>query len=390
MISSSDNKPIPVDCTQIVAQIVEAVGKSNQGELDEMKKMIIAQQQQIDSLKPMLSLHKSQSGSSAHTSVGEVTVVTNNTPEGVRSQHTIRGESVSIDGSNQWFRSVKGEHRKRKASPESSKLDNKENKVIEDDQQFWYNASTHDYDDESKATGKEISSSLAGAAKVFWQKPLKQEALKGKLEEATTPANCGFLLPKRTNTEVWTNLPSFARSADVKLQEIQKIHTASVSMILKAASGLTEASNIPDESSLVKDTMLSLKEAMNLAGKTSQLLNQFRRDQIKPSLPRDFKKLAMDNDESSEWLFGSSVCDRLETLKKENKLTSLLEKEKGYKRKYEANPKETYGRSSNFRPSHKTQRRANDPQGQKFVRRQQDKKQKPRSSPPPHKKKFKN
>jgi len=142
--------------------------------------------------------------------------------------------------------------------------------------------------------------------------------------------------------------------------------------------------------SLVKDTMLSLKEAMNLAGKTSQFLNQFRRDQIKPSLPRDFKKLAMDNDESPEFLFGSSVCDRLETLKKENKLTSLLEKEKGYKRKYEASPKEAYGKPSNFRPSHKTQRKANDPQGQKFVRRQQDKKQKPRSSPLPRKKKFKN
>jgi len=137
---------------------------------------------------------------------------------------------------------------------------------------------------------------------------------------------------------VRTNLPSFARSADVKLQEIQKIHTASVSMILKAASGLTEASNQPDESSLVKDTMSSLKEAMNLAGKTSQLLNQFRRDQIKPSLPRDFKKLAMDNDESLEFLFGSSVCDRRETLKKENKLTSLLEKEKGYKRKAKVQP----------------------------------------------------
>jgi len=33
-------------------------------------------------------------------------------------------------------------------------MENKENKLIEDDQQFWYNASTHDYEDESKATGK--------------------------------------------------------------------------------------------------------------------------------------------------------------------------------------------------------------------------------------------
>ena len=53
---------------------------------------------------------------------------------------------------------------------------------------------------------------------------------------------------------------------------------------------------------------------------------------MKPMLPKQFAKLATDNDEASEFLFGTSVCDRIETLTKENKLASMLDKEKSSKK----------------------------------------------------------
>ena len=121
-------------------------------------------------------------------------------------------------------------------------------------------------------------------------------------------------------------------------------------MTLRTASKLAIASqNMPDKE-LVSDLMSSLKESMNLAGKTSQLLNQVRRDLMKPMLPKQFAKLATDNDEVSEFFFRTSVCDRIETLTKENKLASMLDKEKSSKRKYNEGKQSNNIRTIYFNP----------------------------------------
>lgn len=183
-------------------------------------------------------------------------------------------------------------------------------------------------------------------------KTAQGDVLKRKLETAAIPSNCNFLLPKRTNTEIWKTLSNFHRSTDVKMQDIQNMHSASVAMLLKASSTLVEKSG--DANADTKGPLNDLKDAMNLAGKTSQLLNQVRRDLIKPSLPKEYVALATEVEEDSEWLFGSSVCERLEKLKKENQLKSLLER--GQKRRFEP--------SSNKGPSYKPQKRANYHNGQ--------------------------
>lgn len=100
---------------------------------------------------------------------------------------------------------------------------------------------------------------------------------------------------------------------------------------------------------------------------------------MKPNLPKQFSKLATDNDEASEFLFGTSVCDRIESLTKENKLTSLLDRERGYKRKFDKSRKES---SLNYRPSFKSHKRATEEKGQR-----QKGYKKPRSSPSKHYKK---
>ena len=359
--------PIKIDCSEIIEAVTLSV---NQSHFEKLEKLILAQQQQINTLLPAFSRIQKQPGSSApkDKNTPEKVVplrkvaldVTNNTPDGVQSSNNGVDDGISISGSNQWYHSMKeGQDQHSSHSTQESSTSAKTFKadeVFNHNQEYWYQASTDDFEKENNANGDEISSSLASAAKVFWHKTVKQEALKLKLDKASTPVNCAFLLPKRTNTEVWKNLPSYVRTGDVKLQEVQKQQAASVVMILRAASELTEASKQPGGNNpQVKEVMNALKEAMILSGSTCQLINQFRRDQMKPSVSKEFKKLATDNDESSDFLFGSSVCDRLETLKKENKLAALLDKEKDKKRKrYE--PTET--RSSNYRPSYKSQKRA--------------------------------
>ena len=71
------------------------------------------------------------------------------------------------------------------------------------------------------------------------EKPIEPDNLKAKLEQAKIPANCLFLNSKRVNRSVWTDTPVAQRADDIALQVIQKTHTASVSLILKAESEIT-------------------------------------------------------------------------------------------------------------------------------------------------------
>ena len=94
-----------------------------------------------------------------------------------------------------------------------------------------------------------------------------------------------------------------------------------------------------------------------MAGRVSQTMNNLRRDLMKTSLPKGYLKLASEAQESSELLFGESVCERLEKLNKENKLKEILNNK-------ERKPKRMFD-SSNENPSFKPLRRVEYRQGQR-------------------------
>ena len=66
--------------------------------------------------------------------------------------------------------------------------------------------------------------------------------------------------------------------------------------------------------------MDKLKDALKLAGKTSQQINSHRRDSFKPSIPPELRKLMESPEEESEWLFGDNLKDRFSQLKGENSI----------------------------------------------------------------------
>jgi len=134
-----------------------------------------------------------------------------NAPEGAQASNddgnaSITGttvgniDNVSLNGSNIWFRSVNSKE----------KLDEKKDSVTEPVQEYFQQSIT-DHEDDNKANGPEISSSVACAAKVFWQKQMKEDVLKKKMEQASIPSNCTFLIPKKVNVEIWKLLSSYNR-----------------------------------------------------------------------------------------------------------------------------------------------------------------------------------
>ena len=60
------------------------------------------------------------------------------------------------------------------------------------------------------------------------------------MEFGKIPSNCQFLQRKRTNIEIWSVILPSPRSRDREIQDIQTITAASASLILQAASDMSQ------------------------------------------------------------------------------------------------------------------------------------------------------
>ena len=161
------------------------------------------------------------------------------------------------------------------------------------------------------------------------------------MELGKIPSNCKFLQPKKTNGEIWSVIPPSSRSRDRGVQDIQTIAAASVSLILQAASDMSQYLVVAAKGTGGKiEIMFPLtktKDALSLAGKTNQKFNQFRWNMIKSYLLPQFAKLADISDYYKIFLFGDLIADRVESLRKENQTKSLLRKKTNLKRKHPQN-----------------------------------------------------
>ena len=92
-----------------------------------------------------------------------------------------------------------------------SARDNHPNKVLEPDLRYWQNINK-DYIDDPVDFGDKVSSSIASATKIFWEKSLSNTSFKHKMELGKIPSNCQLLQPKRTNVEIWLVIPPISRS----------------------------------------------------------------------------------------------------------------------------------------------------------------------------------
>lgn len=162
------------------------------------------------------------------------------------------------------------------------------------------------------------------------------------------------------------------RTTHKAVQDIQKMYASSVALALKAAAELRSYMRYTDQFKNagidIEIPLEMIKDSLYIAGKVNQTINQFRRNLIRPSLPSRFAKLADVADETSEWLFGDSISERVEFLEKENKLNALLKTD----RKSSVKRKFTEHQQSNSKSSSKTQKRTNE-NGQSFKPQHQNK-----------------
>ena len=109
-------------------------------------------------------------------------------------------------------------------------------------------------------------------------------------------------------------------------------------LILQAASNMSQylvaASKSLGGKIDIMPLLTKIKNALSLAGKANQELNQFRRNMIKLYLLPQFAKFADISDDSKNLLFGDSVADTVEPLWKENQAKPLLRDKTNLRRKH--------------------------------------------------------
>ena len=96
------------------------------------------------------------------------------------------------------------------------------------------------------------------------------------MANAKITSNCHFFVPKCTNKEIFVTLSSFHWTVDNQVQELQKIQAASITMLLKVSSQLSNMKVVKQKgiSLDLKTPMNSLKDSLSLEGKTSQSFNE--------------------------------------------------------------------------------------------------------------------
>ena len=150
---------------------------------------------------------------------------------------------------------------------------------------------------------------------------LGEEKLKKLVKNYNKPENCPNMIIPKCNEEIWRGdiLNTSRRSSDIVLQKIQ-MHT------VKAACAMTDAFDKIMKKNLksdqCKEMITPVIDVLALLGVVTAEINQFRKEQMKDSLPAKMQPLTKNVPPESEGLFDNDLSKRINQLNSTN--TALI------------------------------------------------------------------
>ena len=136
------------------------------------------------------------------------------------------------------------------------------------------------------------------------------------MEKHKRPANCPELKPTRVNPEIWGQLHSKQRKADLKLANFQQFVRKTTTVNLQTTDWL--ANNTQNNTDLIKKSVDSLA----MLGHLNTQLAQLRRDQIQPTLRPEYKSIcAIEVLANSQYVFGDDIAKQLKDVKEASKIS---------------------------------------------------------------------
>ena len=180
---------------------------------------------------------------------------------------------------------------------------------------------TDEFDLQEK-TGDEINSRFAEIISSFLSKGLSPTALENM--KYLRPRNVDYLQKVKINSELWSGLSSNARSADVKLQNIQGMIVKSMIPIIQIANICLNVTEGKAEMPTPEEVFTKLRDAVAMLANTSHEVCMTRRNNIKPQLKEQFKSLCATSNPVTCELLGDNLSAAAKDLNETNRLTQRI------------------------------------------------------------------
>ena len=182
--------------------------------------------------------------------------------------------------------------------------------------------------------GSEVHAKYAKLLRTMAKGKMAPEKLKAKQEKHKRPANCDLLVVPRVNPEIWSVMDNTARAMDLKIQRIQKnILTATLAMI-KVGNTCFTSTKKEMKTKLRDECLFDTSDAIGVNLKTIHDLSMERRTKIlsAPNINQKYRKLASEEVEISDQLFGNDLRSVLSSIESSSKLgISMTQSTRGRK-----------------------------------------------------------
>ena len=170
--------------------------------------------------------------------------------------------------------------------------------------------------------GEEVATYIESAFK----KDFTLEELKKKCKAFPRPSNVTNIATPKINEVFWGKLPQSVRDRD---RAWQNNHINFMSVMTGTAKVVEILSEQDQDVRWIKDCLTGLAEVLTLSTALSKNWTKSRREDIKLSLPPDFKRLASkDVPASPEFLFGNDLEGSIKVVEGQNRLAKKMETKK--------------------------------------------------------------
>ena len=194
--------------------------------------------------------------------------------------------------------------------------------------------------------GAEINTNLAAIVSKLLKEKTEEDKLTEIKKRNPAPKNCERLAETRVNLPIWNNLSEKARSADIKLQKVQKSLVKGATAVVSVVNNLITAPGMPSKNEVVNNLM----DGVFLLANANMELNVRRREALRPELHASYRYLCAPSNPISSELFGDDLPKAVKDITDTNRITSKLQRDKkeSYRRGRQPERLDKFQRKRNY------------------------------------------
>jgi hypothetical protein len=183
-------------------------------------------------------------------------------------------------------------------------------------------------------------------AKIFDQRlsdEIDRAKLKTIVSKYKSPQNCEELYLTIVNQEIWSQLPTHAKKADIRVANLQDTLLGGISASLISVNELLECrakKTLPDYKGLITQ----LVDSIALTGFVCKELSYRRCDTLRPLLHKDFQQACSRTNKIGKMLFGDDLPKAIQDIKSTNRVMNTVAK-------LVANSSKNYSKPKTYTPA---------------------------------------